>query len=364
MRRPMRESVLRKYGLAVVLLVTLCFQAFGLAAETPTPEPGRAAFTSAEIVASGVVSQPATATFAVSLTSGPKQKTSPAARFSRDADGVITDGQTGLEWLEGPDRPTDWDQSQAWINGLGNGWRTPTRAELRGIYIADSNRQGRPSQGRGPWPLRLDPAFRLNCAYWTWAEARDASSAWALEFGSGDGMWNIREMTNWNFRGFAVRPGKGAATATVPATSATVLASATELNREPKLPERFSRDAKGVITDAKTGLQWLEGPDCNTSWDAGQTWINSLGNGWRTPTRDELHGIYIATSSRQGDQDAGMPPFQLHLDPAFCLNKSFLVWAEAMNSSTAWLVAFTRGHESQANRTCDDFRCFAVRQPK
>lgn len=132
------------------------------------------------------------------------------SRFTRDADGVITDSETSLQWLEGPDRTMNWIEAQAWISSLGDGWRSPTRAELSGIYISDSVRRGGIG---GTWPfitgkflLRLDPAFHLNTAYWVWAESRTASTAWAIQFYDGHEVWVSLEFgNNWFDRAFAVR---------------------------------------------------------------------------------------------------------------------------------------------------------------
>ena len=39
-------------------------------------------------------------------------------RFTKNAKGVITDNQTNLEWLEGPDKPTSWLMADLWIKSL------------------------------------------------------------------------------------------------------------------------------------------------------------------------------------------------------------------------------------------------------
>ncbi|MFZ2960942.1 MAG: hypothetical protein WA705_29025 [Candidatus Ozemobacteraceae bacterium] len=65
---------------------------------------------------------------------------SDTVRFTRASDCIITDSSTNLQWLEGPDNETNWNEAQVWINSLGHGWRKPTRSELRGICIANSTR--------------------------------------------------------------------------------------------------------------------------------------------------------------------------------------------------------------------------------
>lgn len=64
-------------------------------------------------------------------------------RFTKAPDGIITDHKTALQWKEGPDRDITWQETQTWIKNLGNGWRTPTRAELKVIYIEKTKRESR-----------------------------------------------------------------------------------------------------------------------------------------------------------------------------------------------------------------------------
>lgn len=102
---------------------------------------------------------------------------------------------------------------------------------------------------------------------------------------------------------------------------------------------RFERAADGVITDRRTGLQWLEGPDEPTSWEGAQRWIAGLGGGWRTPALDELEGLYLPDSERRGLY--GDP---LCLDPAFRRDAGYSLWSAERWDGTAWLYDFSRGY--------------------
>ncbi len=65
------------------------------------------------------------------------------ARFSKDANNVITDIQTGLQWLC-TTTPFSWYQARDWAAGLtlnGGGWRLPTRSELGALYPAAEGSQ-------------------------------------------------------------------------------------------------------------------------------------------------------------------------------------------------------------------------------
>ena len=58
------------------------------------------------------------------------------SRFHFSASGIITDTQSGLEWIAGPDRDTSWEEARSWVAGLtidGGGWRLPAVDELKNI---------------------------------------------------------------------------------------------------------------------------------------------------------------------------------------------------------------------------------------
>lgn len=61
-----------------------------------------------------------------------------ATRFTVSADGVINDLRTGLEWVVGPDRDTNYTQAEQWVaasNVATGGWRMPTRQEVGTLYL-------------------------------------------------------------------------------------------------------------------------------------------------------------------------------------------------------------------------------------
>ncbi|MFZ2955400.1 MAG: DUF1566 domain-containing protein [Candidatus Ozemobacteraceae bacterium] len=127
------------------------------------------------------------------------------SRFSRSSEGIISDQKTGLRWLESPDNAMTWVQAQAWIEGLGKPWRTPTIEELKGIYLPESARQGAPFAGLPALNLHLDKAFANN-SYMVWSVAKDSSLAWYFGFYDGVEYWNPRDTTIWRFRALAVSP--------------------------------------------------------------------------------------------------------------------------------------------------------------
>ena len=107
----------------------------------------------------------------------------------------------------------------------------------------------------------------------------------------------------------------------------------------------------GIVYDEKTNLEWIVGPDKDTTWDEAKAWVESLsveGGGWRMPTREELKALY-----KKGAGSRNMTPL--------LKTSGWNVWSgETKGSSSAWLFDFLLGDESWYGR--DRFRRgFAVR---
>lgn len=128
-------------------------------------------------------------------------------RFVRSAKGVITDCSTQMKWMEGPDKAMNWNEAQEWIKNLGDRWRTPSIAELKDLFLANSRRAGdtNSSDAKGLLYLCLDSAFQVNKRCWVWADFRDSSSAWIFSFYDGQKNWYSRDYSYWNHRAFAIR---------------------------------------------------------------------------------------------------------------------------------------------------------------
>ncbi len=111
--------------------------------------------------------------------------------------------------------------------------------------------------------------------------------------------------------------------------------------------------ATGVVYDKKTGLEWVAGPDRNTTWNEAKRWVENLnvaGGEWRMPTRAELKSLYL-----KGAGLRNMTPL--------LKTTGWYVWSgETKGSSSAWTFYFGFGREDWSSR---DFsyseRGFAVR---
>ena len=57
----------------------------------------------------------------------------------------------------------------------------------------------------------------------------------------------------------------------------------------------FIAYSNGIVKDTKTGLEWVAGPDVDTSYYKAAEWVRNLdiaGGGWRMPKAQELKTLY------------------------------------------------------------------------
>jgi len=98
---------------------------------------------------------------------------------------------------------------------------------------------------------------------------------------------------------------------------------------------RFVVSSEGVISDSKSDLDWVVGPDRNTNYAEAEQWVTTnkvAGGGWRMPTRQELSILY--------QRGIGVR----NMDPAF-KTTGWYVWGEARGPSSAWGFTFGHGYE-------------------
>jgi len=199
--------------------------------------------------------------------------------------GVVKDTRTGLEWVAGPDIETTWDESNAWVANLtvaGRGWRMPTREELKTLY----------QKGAG---TRNMTSLLKTTGWWVWSgETKASSSAWYFSFSYGYEYWRTCSYSDWDVRAFAVRSrndGYEVAKLQPEQKYANPVSKPGEVGRD----GTYIAYSNGVVKDTKTGLEWVAGPNRDTTWNEAMSWVKSLnidGSGWRMPTMDELEGLY------------------------------------------------------------------------
>lgn len=117
-------------------------------------------------------------------------------RFITRDNGIVLDTNTGLEWLAGPDRDTNWHEARTWVDSLaeaGSGWRMPTKRELQVLY---ANR---------PVSRNMTPLLQTTGEFvWTSELESEGVSAWGWRPYAGFAFWLHRSSSDGN-RGFAVR---------------------------------------------------------------------------------------------------------------------------------------------------------------
>ena len=112
------------------------------------------------------------------------------------ASGVVRDTKTGLEWVAGPDRDTNWNEAKRWVENLniaGGGWRMPNRDELESLYQKEKGSRN------------MTPLLKTTGWYVWSGETKGFTSAWTFTFSSGRKDWLTQNLSYNDGRAFAVR---------------------------------------------------------------------------------------------------------------------------------------------------------------
>lgn len=128
------------------------------------------------------------------------------------------------------------------------------------------------------------------------------------------------------------------------------------LLRPPEIVERDGRYVAygiGVICDCYTKLEWVVGPDRDTSWDEALSWVESLNSGggmWAMPSLELLRGLYRKNLRKN------------ELSPLFRIEPTDVWSCEVKDEASAWAFNFIPGNTFWTYRTMSKrFRAFAVR---
>ncbi len=130
------------------------------------------------------------------------------------------------------------------------------------------------------------------------------------------------------------------------------------LLRPPEIVERDGRYVaygNGVVCDCYTKLEWLVGPDRDTSWDEALAWVEGLnrgggGGGWGMPSLALLRGLYRKNLRHD------------LLSPLFRIEPTDVWSCERKDDVSAWAFNFMPGNTFWTCKTLSRrFRAFAVR---
>jgi TolB-like protein/class 3 adenylate cyclase/Flp pilus assembly protein TadD len=116
--------------------------------------------------------------------------------------------------------------------------------------------------------------------------------------------------------------------------------------------ERYVFYENGIVYDKKTKLDWIAGPDTDTTWHEARSWIRNLrvdGDGWRLPIREEVKTLY--------KKGAGTN----NINPVF-KTTGWWVWFTEKWRSYVWQFRDNYGREWWPHtEPSKDSRVFAVR---
>ena len=122
-------------------------------------------------------------------------------------------------------------------------------------------------------------------------------------------------------------------------TSAKVTAKSGSSAQNYELPSpltvRFTLSNDGVITDSRSGLQWVPASGSAMTWSDAARYAETLavaGGGWRLPTRSELRDIYDES-------------YEGHADPLFLIDRSWVWTPEISATEEAWFFSFENKYE-------------------
>jgi hypothetical protein len=131
---------------------------------------------------------------------------------------------------------------------------------------------------------------------------------------------------------------------------------ASEENKIIAKDDQYISYDNGIVYDEKANLEWIVGPDKDTSWDDAKKWAESLsieGGGWRLPNIEELKALY-----KKGAGSNNMTPLLKMTGGS--------IWSgKTQGASKAWRFSFIEGHEEWVDRSHSFYdRAFAVRSRK
>lgn len=252
----------------------------------------------------------------------------PAARFTDNGNGTVTDQLTGLVWLKnaGCFTPSDWSTALKAANQLASGacglsdgstagqWRMPNANELESLV--DVSRFNPAVSAGSPFAnISLANAYWSSTTYTALPSSamaiRFTDGRWINGADAGDGGFSNIKATSANSL-WAVRSG-GAGAIQLLATGAfsgqgggsgqsfgTNDDASLQLGVRFPTP-RFIDNANGTVTDTVTGLTWLKKADCiRDTWSNALSAVNKLASGqcgltdgstagqWRLPNRAEM----------------------------------------------------------------------------
>lgn len=123
----------------------------------------------------------------------------------------------------------------------------------------------------------------------------------------------------------------------------------------------------GSIVDNRSRLEWVVGPDRDTTWPDARKWVSSLTlcGDWRLPSINELKTLYDPAVSAGTGFLSGNTRWPAHIPSQFdAIGGGSWVWArEAVDQNRAKAINFNQGNPVIFEKTQNQYpvRAFAVR---
>lgn len=255
----------------------------------------------------------------------------PAARFTDNQDGTVTDQLTGLVWMKnaGAFSATTWPNALAEVgrlasgsNGLSDGskagdWRLPNLNELESLVDVSQSQPALPAGN----PFTQVPTGS-SAIYWSstpyYGINNGGAVAWGINLGDGSYLDGASNVMATSLNGVWAVKGTGGGPARVQATGYFLVAAPGDdgsLQTGVPFPyPRFVENSNGTVTDTLTGLVWMKqaGAIC-LPWADAVAAVNSLASGqygltdgsvagdWRLPTRNELQSLSDRMQAPEAD---------------------------------------------------------------
>ncbi|MBY6239942.1 DUF1566 domain-containing protein [Methylosinus sp. Sm6] len=133
-------------------------------------------------------------------------------RFVTQSCGYISDMETDLDWIIGPNVNMAWNEARDWVGAqakskCGGNWRLPTVDQLESLYDQRQTAgQGYQLNGKS-FPAHIDPAFSaIGGGSWVWTkEEKDDNLAVSFNFNRGIPVSYSKLNTEYSTRAFGVR---------------------------------------------------------------------------------------------------------------------------------------------------------------
>jgi hypothetical protein len=295
----------------------------------------------------------------------------PAARFTDNADGTVTDGLTGLIWLKNAAcfAPAVWATALTEVNQLASGacgltdnskagdWRLPNLNELESMV--DVSRSNPALPAGNPFTNVATDDYWSSTSYF--GGTLGSPTAWVIRMSDGryinDSAGNVKAASNNEV--WAVK-GKGGGAIKLQSTGMYVpFATGDDGSIQAGVGATFERwmdNGNGTITDTVTGLIWLKMANCiQSDWASAVAAVNALASGqcgltdgskagaWRMPNRNEMNSLSDRMETNHSDffnatfVNADGTTFRLPIFASFMVSQyDWTSTTDAANTSEAW----------------------------